>query len=358
MLLNKVKDTFGVNFQVPDQPTTKRGMMKFLASIYNPACIISPVMLLAEDMYREACDRKLSWDKRPPKDLMKRWTKWIKCFPHPQIELPRSIPMHNEKIQSVTLHVFADTSSKGVCAAVYAVLDQLKEKSQGLLTSKSRASKKNLTIPRLELTAAHMATNLLSNAKIALRKYPVSNCYRWSDSTTVLFWFQDNNGYKQFVSNRVQKIKQQSFLQWNYVPTTEDSADIGGRECKGIDIKIFWTNGLSWLPDRENWPKQITIQASQESDNERHGVKNIFKAAVSLESNMHYQLLERFNLKKTLRILSWVQRFTISCKIKKRKKRSKGPLTTKEINLQLTKMIRDHQSRSELDPAFNESKKH
>ena len=30
---NKVKDTFEVNFQVPDQPATKRGMLKFLASI-------------------------------------------------------------------------------------------------------------------------------------------------------------------------------------------------------------------------------------------------------------------------------------------------------------------------------------
>ena len=36
--------------------------------------------------------------------------------------------MYNEKIRSVTLHVFAETSSKGVCAAVYAVVDQLKEK--------------------------------------------------------------------------------------------------------------------------------------------------------------------------------------------------------------------------------------
>ena len=259
---------------------------------------------------------------------------------------------------SQLLFMFLETPVQREYAAVYAVLDQLKEKNQGLLTSKSRASKKNLTIPRLELTAAHMATNLLSNSKIVLRKYPVSNCCGWSDSTTVLFWLQDNNGYKQFVSNRVQKVKQQSFLQVLYVPTAENSADIGSRKCKGIDIKNFWTNGLSWLPDRENWPKQITIQASQESDNERHGVKKIFKAAVSLESNMHYQLLQRFNLKITLRILSWVQRFTISCKIKKRKKRSKGPLTTKEINLQLTKIIRDHQSRSELDAAFNGSKKH
>ena len=56
---------------------------------------------------------------------------------------------------------------------------------------------------------------------------------------------------------------QQSFIQWNYVPTAENSADIGSRGCKGIDIKTLWTDGSSWLPDRGNWSKKkITIQAS------------------------------------------------------------------------------------------------
>ena len=54
--------------------------------------------------------------------------------------------------------------------------------------TKSRLEKKNLTIPRLELIATHMAANLLSNAEIALCKYPIPNCYGWSDNTTVLFW--------------------------------------------------------------------------------------------------------------------------------------------------------------------------
>ena len=86
-------------------------------------------------------------------------------------------------------------------------------------------------------------------------------------------------------------------------------------------------------------------------------MKEIFKIAVSLENSIQYQLLELFNLTRTLRILSWIQRFTISWNIKKKqKKRSKGPLTTKEIDLQLKKMIRDNHSRSELDQAFNEFK--
>ena len=71
MSWNKVKDTFGVNFQVPDQPETKRGMPKFLASIYDPVGIISPVTLWTKNMYRDECNLKLSWDQRLPEDLMK-----------------------------------------------------------------------------------------------------------------------------------------------------------------------------------------------------------------------------------------------------------------------------------------------
>ena len=68
---NKVKDTFEVNFHVPDQPTTKKGILKFLTSIYDPVGIISPVTLLAKDMYRDACNLKLSWNQRLPEDLRK-----------------------------------------------------------------------------------------------------------------------------------------------------------------------------------------------------------------------------------------------------------------------------------------------
>ena len=55
--------------------------------------------------------------------------KMDKGLPHQQIEVPKIITMYNEKIGSVTLHVFAD----------------------------------------------------------ALRKYPIPNCNGWSDSTKVLF---------------------------------------------------------------------------------------------------------------------------------------------------------------------------
>ena len=94
-----------------------------------------------------------------------------KRLPHQQFQAPRSMQMYNEKILSVTLKKRQMKKDKDCCA-----------------DTKSRLEKKNLTIPRLELIATHMAANLLSNAEIALCKYPIPNCYGWSDNTTVLFW--------------------------------------------------------------------------------------------------------------------------------------------------------------------------
>ena len=77
--------------------------------------------------------------------------------------MERPIAPFREPIQSIDLHTFGDASKQGVCAAVYAVVAQESGSTQGLVTAKSRLSKRNLTIPRLELIMGHMAANLAAN---------------------------------------------------------------------------------------------------------------------------------------------------------------------------------------------------
>ena len=62
-----------------------------------------------------------------------------------------SIPTNKQSITSVDLHVFRDASNLAKCAAVYVVVNQPSAISQ------SRISKRDLTIPRLELVSKHMA---------------------------------------------------------------------------------------------------------------------------------------------------------------------------------------------------------
>ena len=65
--------------------------------------------------------------------------------------MPRSIGKFRQPINSVELHSFRDTSVKGVCSAVYAVVKQESGSTQGLVTAKSCLAKQNLTNLRLEL---------------------------------------------------------------------------------------------------------------------------------------------------------------------------------------------------------------
>ena len=85
-----------------------------------------------------------------------------------KIEIPRSVPLKQESVTRVDLHVFGDASALGCCAAAYVVVYQSLSVNQGLIASKSRLSKRDLTILSLELIAAHMATNLATNIKEAL----------------------------------------------------------------------------------------------------------------------------------------------------------------------------------------------
>ena len=171
-------------------------------------------------------------------DLKGKWNKWEQSLPE-HIEVARSVVKHEENILSIDLHAFGDASGKGVSAAVYAVVQQPSGTNQGLVTAKSRLSKKGLTIPRLELVSGHMATNLVYNVKQALEGFPVRKVYSWLDSTVALHWIRGNGEYKQFVGNRVKKIQEKQ-ITWRHVPTEENPADVGSRGGEVSKLTTLW----------------------------------------------------------------------------------------------------------------------
>ena len=81
-----------------------------------------------------------------------------------------------ETITTVDLHVFGDDSIVASCAVVNAVVHQPSATNQVLVDSKSRISKKNFTIPILELV------------KAALKRCNIRSITGWTDSTVVLHW--------------------------------------------------------------------------------------------------------------------------------------------------------------------------
>ena len=158
-----------------------------------------------------------------------------------KVEIPRSLAKYQEETEAIDLHGFGDASGKGVSAAVYTVIHQAQGINQGLLTAKSRFSKKGLTIPRQELVSAHIAANLIHNVKTALSGFSVRSVYCWLDSSVALHWLKGNGDYKQFVANRVRKIQQHYFIQWRHVRSEDNPADLGSRGGRvDVSADLWW----------------------------------------------------------------------------------------------------------------------
>ena len=123
------------------------------------------MLVEGKHLYREAVDKKKGWDKQVCEELSRKWNKWVKSLQ--TVKVPRSIAPYLEDVIQVSLNHFMDASDKAVSAQTVAVVTQSSGVTQGLLTSKSRITKRGLTTPGQELVGCQMGANLAVNTIIA-----------------------------------------------------------------------------------------------------------------------------------------------------------------------------------------------
>ena len=298
---NKSEDTLSVIVNNEESAaTTKRKALSQVASIYDPLGIVSPTTLVAKLLYREMCDEQLAWDEEFNSSMKRRWLKWYERLPC-QFTIPRTLAPYRDPLQSITLHGFGDASKNGVAAVVYAVAKQESGTTRGIVCSKSRLAKKNLTIPRLELVAGHMTANLVTNVERAIGSERVSNIHCWLDSTVALHWINGKGEYRLFVANRVKKIKELDRIKWHHVPTNENPADLGSRGGDVVENEL-WHHGPAWLTDQAKWPPEVVPEASAESKAEEKPSSRVLVTMNTTPENVFDQILEKYSLRKTLRI--------------------------------------------------------
>ena len=339
---NKSQDTLKVTFPEITAENTKRGILRYLASIFDPLGFVSPITLLGKFVYRDTCEKQLPWDKEISHSTLKQWKKFEDNLPE-SMEVPRSLVAYREEIDAIDLHIFGDTSGAGTAAVIYAVVYQRSGTNQGLVASKARLAKKGLTIPRLELVSAHMAANLAQNVKDSLQGLPVRHVYGWLDSSVALHWINGGGSYKQFVANRIKKIHEKDYIQWRHVPTNENPADIASRGGSDKRLGETWSKGPSWLSIPTNWPQDILTQASADTEAEAKLTKEVLGVAVEYEDEL-LGILEKHSYWKSMRITTWIARFIHNCTSKKSERLS-GPLTTEEIDKQIKFWVRREQRR-------------
>lgn len=127
------------------------------------------------------------------------------------------------EVVEAQLHHFADASEDAYGTASYLLLRNQQDQVQcALMMGKDRvAPLKRPTIPRMELTAATVATkmDLMLQRELQLKLKP--SVY-WTDSTVVLKYLRnESTRFRTFVANRVTNILKMSKIeQWNHVDTS------------------------------------------------------------------------------------------------------------------------------------------
>ena len=162
--------TISVSFIKPlgtisDGPLTKRKMLSAINSVYDLLGLVAPVTITGKILHSEVCLRKLRWDQVVPDKIQRSWNNWLKrmekCL---SVSVLRSVV--SKDVRRIDFHGFADASKLAVSAVVYAlVFHYVAPVHQSLLDAKSRIAPKHLSIPRLELIAAHTLSKLMNHVK-------------------------------------------------------------------------------------------------------------------------------------------------------------------------------------------------
>ena len=124
VLWDKKNDLFAIEIpKFSSKSLTKRSILQFLASVFDPLGFISPFLLAGKLIYRNICDLKTGWDTIVPSEIKVQWLKWINNLEN-KIKIPRAIQDKSYSISHIDIHLFSDESINGVCSVAYAVVYQ------------------------------------------------------------------------------------------------------------------------------------------------------------------------------------------------------------------------------------------
>ncbi|XP_055527072.1 uncharacterized protein LOC129719702 [Wyeomyia smithii] len=237
-------------------PPTKRSILSSIARLYDPLGIIAPIVIRAKILMQELWQLSCEWDDPVPEPVQRKWKELHAELPEiSSYRVKRYAFLPHSAIQ---LHTFADASEMAYGACSYVRCEDAEGNVQiRLLASKSRvAPLKSLTVPRLELCAAVLASHLHARVKDAIDTCVVKS-YFWSDSAVTLHWLRSPpNMWQTYVAHRVAEIQHfTSGCRWSHIFGKENPADIVSR---GFLVNDLWKYGPAWLTYSErDWPVSV-----------------------------------------------------------------------------------------------------
>lgn len=265
-------DAFTFQIQLEEKPDTRRGCLSTLNSIYDPMGFVAPILLPGKILLREIT-KSSDWDETLEPGTAESWRMWKNSLSSLEnVMVPRMYFKESlSHLDWVQLHVFSDASELAVSAVAYLRSCYKGEISVSFIMGKAKlAPSKGHTIPRLELCAALLATEVGEFIRKNLQTTLEEIRYH-TDSKVVLGYL--NNKTRRFfnyVSNRVERILSVTEpKQWVYVSTVDNPADHGTRGLRSVgDLQEKWLKGPSFLIHPELSATQEYSLVSPELDKE------------------------------------------------------------------------------------------
>lgn len=315
---------------------TKRSILSTCMSVFDPFGLLANFMLspklMVQDLYRMGSD----WDEPASDEIWQRWEVWRNEIIRTQLLRVPRCPFYNvDAITDIQLHIYADASEAAFAAVAFWRVSRGTKVDLSFVLGKVKVSPTQLlSIPRLELNAAVLATRLLDEIQRSHDSIRINKIVMWTDSETVLKWIRsDQRKYKQYVGFRVAEIAASTPSSlWRWVPTSMNVADDGTRVRNPpvFDPNGRWLWGPAWLLDDENtWPKQRSdlndaIEPCSEEVRPKYVGVTVFQPFIKFDRFSSYTRL--------CRSAAWVLRFRHNALSKKRNLQiTRGELTAGEV---------------------------
>ncbi|XP_028404804.1 uncharacterized protein LOC114527371 [Dendronephthya gigantea] len=312
-------DQFGFRIKMKEKPSTRRGVLSLVSSVYDPLGFGAPFVLIAKMLMQELCRKNLSWDDPIQGEYLKRWESWqTQLMKIEKLYVPRCFkPSEFGKIVSSQLHQFADASERAYGAVSYLrLVNEHGDIHVSFVIGKARlAPLKVVTIPRLELSAAVVATRLDKMVRNEI-DFSIDASVFWTDSTTVLgYILNEEKRFKTFVANRVAVIHETTIpSQWKYVSTQLNPADDASRGLSADALlqNKRWLSGPDFLwKTEDHWPSQLYNSATTlQEDPEVKIEPQTFATVAETQEDPLEGIFKRFSSWTRLRIfIAWVLRY-------------------------------------------------
>ena len=338
------------------QKMTRRQVVSKFSSLFDPLGKLVPITAAMKSHCRMAVKETTEWDGFISPELRDMWIRnfW-------QMHQMRGIQFSRARIPvdaanlDLELVAAVDASTELKVAGVWARFKRTNgEYSSQLIIGRSMLAKEDSSIPKEELEALTIGSNLLWIVRRALSNW-VKDYMLLSDSRIALCWTTSTKKrLSLFHRNRVNQILLNTDAEklW-FCRTDHNCADVATRSAKITESSVgpdsVWEKGTDWMSrsleaameadiiknaselrmaeteDREEYDKGLIFEDTPEILIHGHAAsaEKVDKMRKRSEFSSYIIQPTRFNFRKIVRITGYVMKFIRLCKFKRFKSTEK-----------------------------------